>query len=139
MDPKIWGPPYWFFLHTMALNYPDHPNGVIKKKYYEFFKNLPEFLPSHSSRLRKLMETYPIAPYLDSRDSLVKWVHLIHNKINKQLDKPQVSLQKFYQDYHDLLHPPRKTIWTYGLLKKMVYSSVVILILLLILKGLTMS
>jgi hypothetical protein len=35
LDPKIWGPHYWFFLHTLAMCYPNYPNEVTKKKYYE--------------------------------------------------------------------------------------------------------
>jgi hypothetical protein len=45
LDPKVWGPHYWFFLHTLAMTYPHHPNAVTKKKYYEFVQNLPLFLP----------------------------------------------------------------------------------------------
>ena len=41
LDPNIWGPHYWFFLHTLALTYPETPNDVIKKKYYDFYQNLP--------------------------------------------------------------------------------------------------
>lgn len=132
MDPRIWGPPFWFFLHTISLNYPDHPNTVIKKKYYDFFRTLPDFLPCHSVRLKKLMETYPIAPYLDNRKSLVSWVHLIHNKINKHLEKPEISIEKFYSDYYDLFKPRQR--WTHGLVKKLIYSALIILILLLIVK-----
>ena len=36
LDPDIWGPHFWFVLHTMAMTYPHHPNAVTKKKYYEF-------------------------------------------------------------------------------------------------------
>ena len=32
LDPKIWGPHYWFFLDTIAMTYPNHPNAVTKKK-----------------------------------------------------------------------------------------------------------
>ena len=35
LDPTIWGPHYWFFLHTIAMTYPIRPNDVTKKKYYE--------------------------------------------------------------------------------------------------------
>ena len=24
MNPEVWGPPFWFFLHTLALTYPLH-------------------------------------------------------------------------------------------------------------------
>ena len=45
LDPKIWGPHYWFFIHTVAMTYPIRPNAVTKKKYYEFIQNLPLFIP----------------------------------------------------------------------------------------------
>ena len=34
LDPSVWGPHYWFFLHTISMTYPYHPNAVTKKKYY---------------------------------------------------------------------------------------------------------
>ena len=42
---KVWGPHYWFVLHTIALRYPKNPNDVTKKKYYDFISNLPLFIP----------------------------------------------------------------------------------------------
>ena len=45
LDPKIWGPHYWFFLHTIAVTYPHNPNSVTKKKYYDLIQNLHIFLP----------------------------------------------------------------------------------------------
>ena len=32
LNPKVWGPHYWFVLHTIALTYPVNPNETIKKK-----------------------------------------------------------------------------------------------------------
>ena len=32
LDPDIWGPHYWFVMHTIALTYPHHPNDITKKK-----------------------------------------------------------------------------------------------------------
>ena len=84
LDPKIWGPHYWFFLHTLAMTYPHHPNTVTKKKYYEFIQNLPLFIPVEeiSKEFEKLIDIYPITPYLDNRHSFTCWMHFIHNKIN---------------------------------------------------------
>ena len=45
LDSAIWGPHYWFFLHTIALSYPIRPNTPTKKKYYEFIQNIPLFIP----------------------------------------------------------------------------------------------
>ena len=84
LDPKVWGPHYWFVLHTIALNYPLHPNETSKKKYYDFIENLPLFLPvmDMGNLFNEMLDHYPVTPYLDSRESLIKWVHFIHNKIN---------------------------------------------------------
>ena len=107
LDPKVWGPHYWFFLHTLAMTYPHHPNAVTKKKYYEFIQNLPLFLPVDeiSSAFSKLIEKYPITPYLDNRDSFVRWMHFIHNKINVALEKPQISLNEFFVKYYNEYKP----------------------------------
>ena len=103
LNPKVWGPHYWFFLHTLAMTYPHHPNTVTKKKYYEFVQNLPLFLPVEhiSGEFSKLIDKYPITPYLDNRDSFVRWMHFIHNKINEKLEKPQISLNEFFVNYYD--------------------------------------
>ena len=103
LDPKVWGPHYWFFLHTVAMTYPHHPNSVTKKKYYEFIQNLPLFLPVEeiSGDFTKLLDKYPIAPYLDNRDSFVRWTHFIHNKINEKLEKPKITLNEFFVKYYD--------------------------------------
>ena len=39
-------------------------------------------------------------PYLDSRDSLMKWVNFIHNRINLQLGKNELSLSEAVQEYY---------------------------------------
>ena len=72
--------------------YPKYPNAITKKKYYDFIQNLPLFIPVEkiSGELSKLIDEYPIIPYLDNRESLVRWMWFIHNKINKKLEKPQI-------------------------------------------------
>ena len=103
LDPAVWGPHYWFFLHTIAMTYPHYPNAVTKKKFYDFIQNLPIFIPVEeiSKEFSRLIDKYPITPYLDNRDSLVRWTHFIHNKINQKLEKPEVSLQDFFVKYYN--------------------------------------
>jgi hypothetical protein len=103
LDPEVWGPHFWFFINTIAVNYPNNPNDVTKKKYYEFIQNLPLFIPVEeiANDFDKLLQLYPISPYLDSRKSLVEWVHFIHNKINEKLEKPKISLNDFYSNYYE--------------------------------------
>ena len=132
LDPKIWGPHYWFFLHTVAMTYPHHPNAVTKKKYYEFIQNFPLFIPveSISKDFEKLIDLYPISTYLDNRESFVRWSHFIHNKINEKTEKPTIPLNEFFiQYYNEYKSPNEKTIEYYKLREKVIYAGVVIVIL----------
>jgi hypothetical protein len=107
LDPSIWGPKFWFFLHTLAMSYPHHPNEVTRKKYYDLIQNLPLFIPIEliASDFSKLLDKYPVSPYLDSRDSFIRWMHFIHNKINEKLEKPKISLNEFYIKYYEEYKP----------------------------------
>ena len=42
----------------------------------------------------QLLDKYPVTPYLDSRESFMKWVHFIHNKINVALDQPELTMEE---------------------------------------------
>ena len=105
LNPEVWGPFYWFVLHTIALTYPANPNEVIKKKYYDFIHNLPLFLPVSTigNQFSVLLDKFPVTPYLDSQPSFVKWMHFIHNKINETLNKPEITMEdamvKYYEHY----------------------------------------
>ena len=107
LDPNVWGPHFWFFLHTLAISYPHYPNAVTKKKYYELIQNLPLFIPVESigHDFIKLLDDYPVTAYLDNKESLIKWMHFIHNKINEKLEKPTISLSKFYANYYEFYKP----------------------------------
>ena len=105
LDSNLWGPKYWFFLYTIALCYPLKPNETTKKKYYDFIQNFPLFIPisNMGNVFSQFLDAYPVTPYLDSRESFIKWVHFIHNKINIFLGKPVISyydaMNKYYQQY----------------------------------------
>uniref|UniRef100_A0A6C0F3B8 thiol oxidase n=1 Tax=viral metagenome TaxID=1070528 RepID=A0A6C0F3B8_9ZZZZ len=132
LDPKVWGPHYWFMLHTIAMSYPNYPNTVTKKKYYEFIQNLPMFLPIESiaTDFSKLLDVYPVTPYLDSKDAFIRWMHFIHNKINEKLEKPKISLNQFYIDYYEAYKPKDlKTREYIRMREKIIYCVVLILIL----------
>ena len=107
LDPTIWGPHFWFFLHTIAMTYPIRPNEVTRKKYYEFILSLPIFIPIETmgSDFSKLLDEYPVTAYLDSRDSFIRWMHFIHNKINEKLEKPKISMNEFYIKYYEEYKP----------------------------------
>jgi hypothetical protein len=127
-DSTVWGPHFWFFLHTIAMAYPHHPNSVSKKKYYELIMNIPLFIPIESmgNDFSKLLDEYPVTAYLDSRDSLIRWMHFIHNKINEKLEKPKITLNEFYLKYYEEYKPKELKFKEYYRWKeKLIYTLVV--------------
>ena len=103
LNPKVWGPKYWFFLHTVALTYPIHPTTVTKKKYYDFIQNFPLFIPIEEigNTFATFLDKFPVTPYLDSRESFIKWVHFIHNKINSYLGQKEINMEEALANYYD--------------------------------------
>ena len=129
LDPKIWGPHYWFFLHTIAMSYPDPPTAVTKKKYYDFVQNIPLFIPveSMAGEFSKLLDQYPVQPYLDNKESFIRWMWFIHNKINKKLEKPQISLNDFYVKYYEEYKPINEKMSEYYKIRgKLIYSGIIV-------------
>ena len=124
LNPEIWGPHYWFFLQTVSITYPQKPNDVSKKKYYDFIQNLPLFIPNTEigNNFSKLLDKYPVTPYLDSRLSFMKWINFIHNKINDQLEKPEKEFYKSLEDYYQY-YKPKQTIQE-NLDKKQLYYKI---------------
>jgi len=129
LDPKIWGPRYWFTIHNICQNYPLTPNAVTKKKYYDFIQNLPIFLPDHDigDEFARILDKYPLGPYLETRDALCKWVHFIHNIINKKLNKPIISYEKYILNYQSLTLDPSPSF-----LKKYIYIIIISLLIIII-------
>jgi hypothetical protein len=100
-DPSVWGPHFWFFIHTLAYTYPEHPNAITKRKYYDVIQNMPLFIPivDMGDKFAELLDKYPVSPYLDTRDSFVRWTVFIHNKLNKLLGKEELSFVEAYEKY----------------------------------------
>ena len=100
-DATVWGPHFWFFLNTIAFNYPNTPSHGTKKKYYNFVVSLVDFIPHNaiSENFSELLDDHPVEPYLNSRESFLKWVHFIHNKINEKIGKKGFSYYEFIETY----------------------------------------
>ena len=129
-DPNIWGPHYWFFLHTIAHSYPTKPNEVTKRKYYDTIQNMPLFIPvpDIGDRFSNLLDKYPVTPYLGSRESFVRWVHFVHNKMNILLGKDELSLLESIDSY-SAQYKPRPLILseTLGIRKHYLYFFIILI------------
>ena len=107
MESKIWGPSAWLFLHSVTLNYPTNPTLKNKKIYMDFFNILPNILPCDicNQNLKKHFKQYPIKFYLDSKESLTKWLFNIHNLTNKDLKKSTITYANFIKLYKNIYNP----------------------------------
>jgi hypothetical protein len=101
-DINIWGPNYIFFLQSMAFSYPMKPNDTIKKKFFEFYNNIPLFIPNDKffKFFTTMIDKHPVAPYLDSQLTLLKWTHKITNEINSILLEDEIDFDAFMDSYY---------------------------------------
>jgi len=104
MNPSVWGPSFWFVMHTVSLNYPDEPSFVERRAHYDFYYNIRNILPCEMCRehYRELIKQYPIQPFLDSKSALVSWVVMIHNQVNKRLGKPTIDRNDMLANYQQV-------------------------------------
>jgi len=93
LSPNIWGPPFWLSIHITALAYSKNPSYAEKKAAKEFFESLQFILPCPICRehLKEHLKKYPITPHLDRREDLFKWTIMLHNEVNKSLNKPSFT------------------------------------------------
>jgi hypothetical protein len=84
-----------------------YPNAITKRKYYDFIQNLPLFLPNSEmgDRFSKMLDKYPVSPYLDNRASFIKWGYFIHNKINVMLGKEELTFEESEEAYESNYKP----------------------------------
>ena len=91
MQTRVWGPAGWLFLHSIAQNYPWKPTEEQKVNYLFFFKLVGNVLPCRYCResyqgFIEDSDTQLNINVMKSRVTLVRWLYLIHNKVNKKLN-----------------------------------------------------
>lgn len=96
INPEVWGPHGWKFLHYVTLGYPTKPTNEDKNNYAIFFKSLSSVLPCEkcSVNYKKNIIEYPIEEALDTKEKLIDWLINIHNMVNRELKKDILSNEK---------------------------------------------
>lgn len=114
VDPKIWGPPTWKFLHSITLAYPNNPTTEDKYNIKKFFDCFEYVLPCETCKnnFRKHMEQMPLTDHvLSSKQTFIDWMIDLHNLVNVSTNKKVLSKQEAYmailgepkRDYTSLL------------------------------------
>ena len=103
MDPSIWGPKLWFFIHSLALNFPDNPTYQDIRHFEEFFNSLKFIIPCEKCRMhyKIRLEKAPIVNFLKNSDTLFKYTVDLHNDVNKSLGKRIYSYEEVVKIYQD--------------------------------------
>lgn len=133
LDPNIWTRHYWFFLQTISFNYPEYPNKYLKKKYYDFFMNFPLFIPDENigNKFSEFLDKYPISPYLDSKNKLIKWTIFIQNEMDRFLGLPERSYEEIINKYYDEYRNTKQIDKKNKINKDRIIASIIIILLLL--------
>ena len=113
VPPEVWGPFFWHTIHIVALGYPKDPNYTDKRAAKEFFSALAFLIPCAVCRdhYSKHMHTHPITTFLDTRKDLLRWTIIIHNEVNKTLEKPAWTEQEVIDYYVRLGKRDRSPVW----------------------------
>ena len=104
MNQNIWGSSLWFSLHTISMNYPNYPNNEDKMNYKDFFVSLKNVIPCtvcKKNYIRHLKEN-PIDKKLNTRKDLVYWLIDMHNMVNAEIGKKQMSYDAVIQKYESI-------------------------------------
>ena len=104
MNPKIWGPSGWIFLHSITLNYPDNPSQKDKQNYKHFFESLQFTIPCEKCKThyQENLQKYSLDNALNNKETLFNWLVNIHNEVNEKNNKDILSYDKVKQIYKDL-------------------------------------
>lgn len=106
ISTKKFGPPLWKSLFFMILgSYPSQINIQnkehikIKKAFINTFYYLRYTLPCSFCRnsYKQFYKELPIEPYTDSKVSMLYWLYLLKDKVNKKLIKQELD---FYTELY---------------------------------------
>jgi len=96
MDPTVWGPHAWIYLHSITLAYPEEPTDTDKKNYKDFFTSIQYTLPCKKCQNHYVihLQEDPVENHLHTKEQLVKWLINIHNKVNKINNKKELTYEE---------------------------------------------
>lgn len=112
-NPKIWGPPTWFFLHAVTLSQDQEIALAQGGRLRRFFtQELSWLLPCPPCARHYRAHIATLQPMSDSvwrnRSEIVEWLVGVHNRVNHDLGKPGLNGQQVVAHYAQIFQrgPP---------------------------------
>jgi len=110
MRPSVWGPILWNTMHIISLGYPDDPSSDMQQAASSFYRSLSSLIPCPICRQHYAQHLKSFPPATESKKALVEWVWMIHNKVNLDIGKIEVSFDAFMNHMESLSHEPSVSI-----------------------------
>jgi hypothetical protein len=103
MQANEWGPSAWKFLHTVTFAYPQDPDEEDKINFKVLFDSLRYTLPCSSCRsyFTQIYKYICIDHYLDSREGLTWWLFIVHNLVNRKLNRDLANFEDVVLEYEN--------------------------------------
>lgn len=100
-----WGRQGWHFIHAVALGYSNDPTAEEKKAASDFIKSLTIILPCPicANNFKEKVEKNP--PRLDTAKDFFEWTVDIHNEVNKENGKEQISYEQALIEFEKNAEP----------------------------------
>lgn len=90
-NPKVWGPAFWFYLHTSSAYYPENPSNIVRERMKGRILALPYELPCSSCRQHAIafVEFYRdrLDDIVSSNQKLFNFYVDFHNHVNARYGK----------------------------------------------------
>ncbi len=102
INPYLWGPHCWKFMHYLTMSYPDNPNDLEREKIKRFFLAIADIIPCENCRVHFALnlKKFPLSDtVLESRYNLVNWLKDIHNEVNIQNGKKIYTYDDVINEY----------------------------------------
>jgi hypothetical protein len=96
IDTRIWGKSFWQMCHFITFSYPNEPTEIDKNNIKQFFELLKHLLPCTfcRSHYNKNIQLTPLTDeILDTKFLLILWCIKLHNTVNLQINKKEISLE----------------------------------------------
>jgi hypothetical protein len=110
MRPSVWGPILWNTMHIISLGYPDEPDEATRQAAASFYRSLSFLIPCPICRIHYTKHIQASPPATESREALSRWVFMIHNQVNKELGKIEISYDAFLAHMESLSYESSNTL-----------------------------
>jgi hypothetical protein len=113
MSPDVWGPIFWNTMHIVSLGYNPEPSKREQEDAIRFYKALETMLPCGicRSHYTQFLQEMPVERAVGSRDDLIYWVFQLHNKVNENLGKRQISFDEYIRNMRSLAGGGTGSLW----------------------------